>query len=158
LNNIGLLAIYVVGFIAIFYFLAVRPQQKQRRAHQQLIDSVKRGDRIVTIGGIFGKVKRVEEGLVVIEIDKGVKIKVARKAIAEIASAEQRAKAVAVLEDDDDEDLEDTVAELEAAEYEQEEGGEEGDEDYVEDEDLVEGDDYEGAEVGEEEKEEQAKG
>jgi preprotein translocase subunit YajC len=118
LNNIGLLAIYVVGFIAIFYFLAVRPQQKQRRAHQQLIDSVKRGDRVVTIGGIFGKVKRVEEGLVVIEIDKGVSIKVARKAIAEIASEEHKAKAVAVLEEDDDEDIEETVAELEAADYE----------------------------------------
>jgi preprotein translocase subunit YajC len=98
LNNIGLLAIYVVGFIAIFYFLAVRPQQKQRKAHEQLINSVKRGDRVVTIGGIFGTVKRVEEGLVVVEIDKGVNIKVARRAIAEIASAEQKATASKVLD------------------------------------------------------------
>ncbi len=98
MNNIGLLAIYVVGFIAIFYFLAVRPQQKQRKAHEQLINSVKRGDRVVTIGGIFGTVKRVEEGLVVVEIDKGVNIKVARRAIAEIASAEQKATASKVLD------------------------------------------------------------
>ncbi len=98
MNNIGLLAIYVVGFIAIFYFLAVRPQQKQRKAHEQLISSVKRGDRIVTIGGIFGTVKRVEEGLVVMEIDKGINIKVARRAIAEIASAEQKATAAKALD------------------------------------------------------------
>ena len=98
MNNIGLLAIYVVGFIAIFYFLAVRPQQKQRKAHEQLISSVKRGDRIVTIGGIFGTVKRVEEGLVVTEIDKGINIKVARRAIAEIASAEQKATAAKALD------------------------------------------------------------
>ncbi len=110
MNNIGLLAIYVVGFIAIFYFLAVRPQQKQRKAHEQLINSVKRGDRIVTIGGVFGTVKRVEEGLVVVEIDKGVNIKVARRAIAEIASAEQKATAAKVLDkpvkDEDVEEIE----------------------------------------------------
>lgn len=110
MNNIGLLAIYVVGFIAIFYFLAVRPQQKQRKAHEQLINSVKRGDRIVTIGGIFGTVKRVEEGLVVVEVDKGVNIKVARRAIAEIASAEQKATASKVLDkpvkDEDVEEIE----------------------------------------------------
>jgi len=115
LNNIGLLAIYVVGFIAIFYFLAVRPQQKQRKAHEQLINSVKRGDRIVTIGGVFGTVKRVEEGLVVVEIDKGVNIKVARRAIAEIASAEQKATAAKVLDkpvkDEDVEEIEPVEAE-----------------------------------------------
>ncbi|OPZ78367.1 MAG: preprotein translocase subunit YajC [Actinobacteria bacterium ADurb.Bin444] len=115
MNNIGLLAIYVVGFIAIFYFLAVRPQQKQRKAHEQLINSVKRGDRIVTIGGVFGTVKRVEEGLVVVEIDKGVNIKVARRAIAEIASAEQKATAAKVLDkpvkDEDVEEIEPVEAE-----------------------------------------------
>lgn len=98
MDNIGLLLIYVVGFIAIFYFLAVRPQQKQRKSHEQLINSVKRGDRVVTIGGIFGTVKRVEEAVIVVEIDKGVSVRVARRAIAEIATAEQKGKASAVLD------------------------------------------------------------
>ncbi len=109
MDNIGLLLIYVVGFIAIFYFLAVRPQQKQRKAHEQLINSVKRGDRVVTIGGIFGTVKRVEEAVIVVEIDKGVSVRVARRAIAEIATADQKAKAAAVL----DKPLEDEADEAE---------------------------------------------
>lgn len=116
MDNIGLLLIYVVGFIAIFYFLAVRPQQKQRKAHEQLINSVKRGDRVVTIGGIFGTVKRVEEAVVVVEIDKGVSVRVARRAIAEIASAEQKAKAAAVLDKPVEDEAEAEVeADVEAA-------------------------------------------
>jgi len=90
LNNIGLLAVYVVGFIAIFYFLAIRPQQKQRKAQDQLVSSVKRGDKVVSIGGIYGTVKRVEEGLIVMEVSKGVEVKLARRAIAEITRAEEK--------------------------------------------------------------------
>jgi preprotein translocase subunit YajC len=90
LNNIGLLAVYVVGFIAIFYFLAIRPQQKQRKAHDQLVSSVKRGDKVVSIGGVYGTVKRVEEGLIVMEVSKGVEIKLARRAIAEITRVEEK--------------------------------------------------------------------
>lgn len=116
LDSIGMLLVYVVGFIAIFYFLAVRPQQKQRKAHDQLINSVKPGDRIVTIGGIFGTVKRVEEGLVVVQVDKGVNIKVSRRAIAEIASAEQKATAAKVL----DKPVKDDADEAQAAEAEAE--------------------------------------
>lgn len=116
MDNIGLLLIYVVGFIAIFYFLAVRPQQKQRKAHEHLINSVKRGDRVVTIGGIFGTVKRVEDAVIVVEIDKGVSVRVARRAIAEIATAEQKAKASAVLDKPMEDESE--TAEAEAAEAE----------------------------------------
>lgn len=90
MNNIGLLAVYVVGFIAIFYFLAIRPQQKQRKSHEQLVSSVKRGDKVVSIGGIHGTVKRVEEGLIVMEVSKGVEIKLARRAIAEITRAPEK--------------------------------------------------------------------
>lgn len=90
MNNIGLLAVYVVGFIAIFYFLAIRPQQKQRKSHEQLVSSVKRGDKVVTIGGLYGTVKRVEEGLIVMEVSKGVEVKLARRAIAEITRAPEK--------------------------------------------------------------------
>jgi preprotein translocase subunit YajC len=105
LNNIGLLAVYVIGFIAIFYFLAIRPQQRQRKAHEELVSSVKRGDRVVSIGGIHGTVKRVEEGIVVVEVAKGVEIKISRRAVAEIsrepekaASEPKKAKAPAQIE------------------------------------------------------------
>ena len=90
MNNIGLLAVYVVGFIAIFYFLAIRPQQKQRKSHEQLVSSVKRGDKVVSIGGIYGTVKRVEEGFIVMEVSKGVEVKLARRAIAEITRGTEK--------------------------------------------------------------------
>ncbi len=86
MGSFGLLALYVLGFIAIFYFLAIRPQQRQRKAHDALVSSVKRGDRIISVGGVHGKVKRTEEAIVVIEIAKGVDINLSRKAIAEVIS------------------------------------------------------------------------
>ncbi len=90
-----MLIIYVVAFIAIFYFLAIRPQQRQRKAHQALLSSLKRGDRIMMASGIYGTVKRVEENVVVVEVAKGVNVKIARRAVAEIIrdSAEARATA-----------------------------------------------------------------
>jgi len=89
----SLLIVYVVAFIAIFYFMAIRPQQKQRRAHADLISTLKKGDQVVTAGGMYGTVKRIEEGIVVIEIARGVSIKVARRAIAEVIRDKQMARA-----------------------------------------------------------------
>jgi len=78
------LALYVIGFIAIFYFLAIRPQQRQRRAHEELVGSVKKGDQVVTAGGVYGTVRRVDDQAVMVEVAKGVQIKIARRAIGEI--------------------------------------------------------------------------
>jgi preprotein translocase subunit YajC len=91
----GMLIIYVVAFIAIFYFMAIRPQQKQRKAHQALLSSLKKGDRILTAAGIYGTVKRLEETVVVVEIARGVTIKIARRAVAEIIRDGAEARAVA---------------------------------------------------------------
>jgi preprotein translocase subunit YajC len=90
-----MLIIYVVAFIAIFYFMAIRPQQKQRRAHQSLLSALKKGDHIVTAAGIYGTVKRVEEGIVVVEVAKGVTLKMARRAVAEIIRDSAVARATA---------------------------------------------------------------
>ena len=90
-----MLIIYVVAFIAIFYFMAIRPQQRQRRAHQSLLSSLKKGDQIVTAAGMYGTVKRVDENLVVVEIAKGVNIKIARRAVAEIIRDKADARAAA---------------------------------------------------------------
>ncbi len=90
-----MLIIYVLAFIAIFYFMAIRPQQRQRKAHAALLSSLKKGDSVVTASGIYGKVKRVEENLVVIEVAKGVNMKIARRAVAEIIRDNAQARAVA---------------------------------------------------------------
>ena len=84
MGNLGLLMLYVLAFIAIFYFLAIRPQQRQRRTHDALVSGLKRGDRIVTAGGIYGTIKRVEPDAIVVEVAKGVDITMARRAVAEV--------------------------------------------------------------------------
>ena len=82
-------------FIAIFYFMGIRPQQKQRRAHQELMSSLKKGDRVMTAAGIYGTVKRVEETIVVLEIAKGITIKVSRRAISDIIRDSAQARLAA---------------------------------------------------------------
>ena len=89
-----ILIIYVVAFIAIFYFMAIRPQQRQRKAHQSLLTSLKKGDTVVTSAGLTGLVKRVEDDVVVIEVAKGVSMKFSRRAIVEIVTDPTRARAL----------------------------------------------------------------
>lgn len=89
--------LYIVAFGAVFYFMAIRPQSKQRKAHMTLLSSLKKGDTVQTAAGIYGKVKRIEEekNLVVIEIAKGVSIKVPRRAIVEIVTDSALVRAIA---------------------------------------------------------------
>ena len=94
-SSAGMLIIYVVAFIAIFYFMAIRPQQRQRKAHAALLSSLKKGDHVITASGIYGTVKRVEESLVVVEVAKGVSMKLARNAIAQIVREGGDARAFA---------------------------------------------------------------
>ena len=95
MSNSAMLIIYVVAFIAIFYFMAIRPQQRQRKAHAALLTSLKKGDRIITAAGIYGTVKRVEENIVVVEVAKGITMKIARRAVAEIIRDQAEARAAA---------------------------------------------------------------
>jgi preprotein translocase subunit YajC len=80
----------VVPFILIFvimYFLIIRPQRQQMKKHAEMIAAVRRGDTIVTSGGLVAKVtKVVDDAEVQAEIAEGVKVKIMRKAIAELRS------------------------------------------------------------------------
>ena len=67
------------------YFLLIRPQQKKLKEHKAMIDALRRGDQVVTGGGIVGKVSKVQEdGTVEVEIAEGVKVKVQRHTIATV--------------------------------------------------------------------------
>jgi preprotein translocase subunit YajC len=90
-----MLIIYVVAFIAIFYFMAIRPQQRQRKAHAALLSSLKKGDRIITAAGIYGTVKRVEDSIVDVEVAKGVTVKINRRAVSEILRDQAEIRAAA---------------------------------------------------------------
>jgi preprotein translocase subunit YajC len=76
-----LLLIFVV-----FYFLLIRPQQKKAKAHREMIGGLQRGDKVITGGGLFATVAKVEDNLLVLEIADGVRVKAARNTITEISS------------------------------------------------------------------------
>lgn len=73
---IPLILIFVV-----FYFLLIRPQQKQAKQHQVFLNELKKGNKIVTKGGVFGQITGLTDTVVTLEIAKGVEIKVSRDAI-----------------------------------------------------------------------------
>lgn len=71
----------------IFYFLLIRPQQQRMKAHQQLVESVKRGDTVVTAGGLIGKVAKVkDDGEIMVEIADNVQVRVLRSTLSEVRS------------------------------------------------------------------------
>ncbi len=77
---------FVLIFV-VFYFLLIRPQQKRAKDHKQMVLQLRRGDRVVTAGGIVGKVSRApEDGEVEVEIAEGVKVKVVRETISQVVT------------------------------------------------------------------------
>jgi preprotein translocase subunit YajC len=77
----------LVLIFAVFYFLLIRPQQKKMKAHRQMLTEVRRGDKIITGGGIYGTVtKVVNENELAVQIADGVRIRVSRGTIAEVLS------------------------------------------------------------------------
>ena len=75
----------LVLIFAIMYFLLIRPQQKKMKQHRSMVEALRRGDQVVTSGGIVGKVVKVQEdGMVEVEIAEGVKVKVVRSTIGQV--------------------------------------------------------------------------
>ncbi|RJQ56354.1 MAG: preprotein translocase subunit YajC [Actinobacteria bacterium] len=74
--------LWLVLIIAVFYFLLIRPQQQRAREHRTLMAEIKAGDRVVTIGGIFGTIKAIEDDMVSLEIARDTSITIAKSAIA----------------------------------------------------------------------------
>ena len=68
----------------IFYFLLIRPQQKKQKEHKVLLDSIKRGDEILSSGGILGKVIKVDNDKLTVEIAKGVNVIIIRSTVADV--------------------------------------------------------------------------
>lgn len=77
----------ILILIVIFWLLIFRPQQKRAKAHQAMLGAVRRGDTIVTTGGIVGKVTKVVEGEdLEVEVSKGVKVKIVRTMVSDVRS------------------------------------------------------------------------
>jgi preprotein translocase subunit YajC len=74
----------IIGMIAIFWFLIIRPQMKRQKEHQQKIEAMKKGDQVVTAGGLVGKVIKVDDTYAELELAQGVRVKAVKSTIGDI--------------------------------------------------------------------------
>lgn len=87
-SGAAMLPIYVMGFVALFYFMVLRPQRKQEQKRREMIDAIKKNDKVLTTGGIYGTVTSVDTATdrIVLRIDdeKGVKVTFSRSSVARV--------------------------------------------------------------------------
>ncbi|MEK9662149.1 MAG: preprotein translocase subunit YajC [Alphaproteobacteria bacterium] len=83
----------LILIFVVFYFLLIRPQQKRAREHREMLSAIRRGDRIITGGGIIGTVTRVkDDDELTVEIAEGVKVSVARSTVGQVISRSDSGK------------------------------------------------------------------
>ena len=83
----------IILIFVIMYFLLIRPQQKKIKEHKNMVDNLRRGDQILTQGGIIGKITKVKEGEEIeVELAKDVKVSVVRSTIVNVLSKTEPAK------------------------------------------------------------------
>jgi preprotein translocase subunit YajC len=70
--------------IVVFYFLVIRPQNRKQKAAKKMLENIRRGDRVLTVGGLHGFVDSVKEDSVIIKVDENVKIKFSKSAVSQI--------------------------------------------------------------------------
>ena len=83
----------IILIFVIMYFLLIRPQQKKIKEHKNMVDNLRRGDQVLTQGGIIGKITKVKEGEAIeVEVAKDVKVSVIRSTIVNVLSKTEPAK------------------------------------------------------------------
>jgi preprotein translocase subunit YajC len=147
----SIIIIWILVFVAIFYFMAIRPQRRQRTKHADMLSMLKKGDEIVTIGGMYGTVKKIGDDYVDIEIANRTRVRFLKRAISSIVSEEEEGEEEEYEEETDEEAADDEVVEGDAEE------GDEGEADEG-DEDEPETDEEAGDEEDDESTEEHPKG
>ncbi|PJF10965.1 preprotein translocase subunit YajC [Pseudorhodobacter sp. MZDSW-24AT] len=84
----------LILIFAIMYFLLIRPQQKKLKEHKALVEALRRGDQVLTQGGIVGKVTHVnDDGTILVEIAEGVKVKIVKATIVSVMNKTEPAAA-----------------------------------------------------------------
>jgi preprotein translocase subunit YajC len=71
----------MIAIFAIFYFLVIRPQSKKAKEHQQMLSELKKGDEVVTQGGIIGKISGISEKELTLQVQEGVRLRVTRASV-----------------------------------------------------------------------------
>ena len=79
----------IIATFAIFYFILIRPQQKKQKQLQKTIEALKKGDRVMTSGGIFGTVSGFKENILLLKVSDDVKIEVLKSAVASVVTKKE---------------------------------------------------------------------
>ena len=74
--------IFLAVIFGLMYLVLIRPQRKRQKEHQQLVEELRRGDRVITAGGIYGEIESVSEDSVIIKVESGVTMRVAKGSVA----------------------------------------------------------------------------
>ncbi|MBI1341155.1 preprotein translocase subunit YajC [bacterium] len=85
--------LFIVPMIAIFYFLLIRPQQRRAKAHRDMLSALKRGDSVVTTGGIIGKIAKLSDDEVTLDTGEGGKLRIVRSMIMDVRNRSEPAPA-----------------------------------------------------------------
>jgi len=81
LSNLAFPIIFLVLIFAMMYFLMIRPQRKRQKEQEELLKELRRGERVVTAGGIYGQIESVSEDNVVLKVESGAMMRVAKGSI-----------------------------------------------------------------------------
>ena len=81
--------IWILVFFGIFYFLAIRPQRRQKQQHAAMMGMLKKGDEVVTIGGMFGTISAIGDDWVELEVAKRTRVRYLKRAISSITSIDE---------------------------------------------------------------------
>ena len=82
----------LIGIVAIFYFLILRPQNKKQKDTQKMLSALKKGDRVITIGGVHGIIQSVKDTTVIVKVDENVKLEFNRAAVSTVSSQAREEK------------------------------------------------------------------
>ena len=92
----------LIAIVAIFYFLILRPQNKKQKETQKMLAALKKGDKVVTIGGIHGTIQTVRESTVIIRVDDNTKLEFSRSAVSSVSSQAKEEKKIEAPEESED--------------------------------------------------------
>lgn len=80
----GSFIVMMVVFIAIFYFMLIRPQTKQAKEHKSMLESLSKGDEIVTNGGMLGRINKIGDNFITIEVAQNMEVKIQKQSVSTV--------------------------------------------------------------------------
>ncbi len=75
------MVVFLIFIFVVFYFLTIRPRRKMQKRHEELVETLRKGDKVITAGGIYGQIESLSEDSIVLKIESGTTIRIARASV-----------------------------------------------------------------------------